>query len=409
MTISAPQIPLFGPEYYQNPYPVFAWLRENSPVHEFRFPVGDVRMWIVTRYDDICELLANPHFSSESSTWGNAEFMNAGLATGAGSLLEKALTVVDPPAHTRLRGVAMSAFTHRRIEQWRETVRKWVSSTLDECARRDVIDIMDDYAGLVGSEVMGEILGLRLERHEELVEALAQAFPSDPELMEQVPIGFAKICDYAEELVAEKRQTPTNDVTSSFVQARDADDRLTDDELVAMVAAMILAGSDTIRAFLGNAVLALLDHPDQRQLLGERPDLESRAVEEFLRFDGALSTTLFRLTTKEVDFAGTTLPAGAPVIAALLAGNRDSDRFADPDRLDITRTGARHLGFGHGIHNCLGAALARLEGEIAIPALFKRFPKLALAAPRNNIRYIENWAMRRIVRLPVYLSGTGQN
>lgn len=407
MAGSATRISLFSPDYYQHPYPALAWLRENSPVHEFRFPVGDVRMWIVTRYDDVRALLADPRFSSEGGTWGNPEFVAAGLVSGGGSVLEKALTVVDPPAHTRLRRVAMSAFTPRRVEQWRATVHRVVSSTLDECGRRGHFDVMDDYGDPVGSGVMGEILGFRIGRHRELVDAIGQAFPSDPALMDQVPTGFARICEYAEELVAEKRSTPSDDLTSALVQASAAEDRMSDDELVAMVAAMILAGSDTIRAFLGNAVLALLDHPEQRRLLGAHPDLATNAIEELLRFEGALSTTLFRLTTEEVQLAGTTLPAGAPVIAALISANRDPDHFVDPNRLDITRTDTRHVGFGHGIHNCLGAALARLEGEIAVPALFDRFPQLRLEVSREDIRYIDNWAMRRLVRLPVE-SATGR-
>ncbi|MEV5432629.1 cytochrome P450 [Streptomyces sp. NPDC052701] len=408
MTVSeAPPAPLFSADYFQNPYPTFAWLREHSPVHEFRFPAGNVRTWIVTRYDDVKAVLADPRFSSEGGTWGNAEFKEAGLVSGAGSVLEKAVTVVDPPAHTRLRRLAMSTFTPRRIAQWRQTVERVVASALDSCAARGEFDVMDDYAGPVSSAVMGEILGLRIERHRELVDALAQAFPSDAARMDQAPEGFARICGYAEDLVALKRRSPADDLTSALIHARQDEDQLSEEELVAMVAAMILAGSDTVRAFVGNAVLALLDHPDQSRLLRERPDLEAGAFEELLRYEGPLTTALFRVTTEELELAGTVLPAGAPVIAALLSANRDPRQFSDPDRLDLTRSGSRHVGFGHGLHNCLGAALARLEGQLAIPALLRRFPSLTLAVPRGELRHIENWAMRRLVRLPVHAAGTG--
>ncbi|MBD2892423.1 cytochrome P450 [Spirillospora sp. NPDC000708] len=392
---------LLSPDYYQNPYPTFAWLRENSPVHEFQFPAGDVRMWIVTRYADVRTVLGDSRFSSQGGTWGSEEFKAAGLVAGAGSVLEKAVTVVDPPDHTRLRRLAMRAFTPRRIEEWRGIVAQTVTATLDRCQELGRFDVMEDFGGVVSAGVMGEILGFRIERHEELVETLAKVFPSDPALMEHVPEGMAQICAYAEQLVIEKRAAPADDLVSDLVQAGEAGDRLSRDELVAMVAAMILAGSDTIRAFVGNAVLALLDHPDQAALLRSRPDLAPGAVEELLRYEGALSTALFRLATEDLELNGTKLPAGAPVIAAILAANRDPRRFDDPDRLDITRTGVRHLGLGHGLHNCLGAALARLEGEIAVPALFRRFPGLEPALPRDEIRYIDNWAMRRIERLPV--------
>lgn len=401
MTTAQAHAPLFSPDYYQDPYATLGWLREHDPVHEFRFPVGDVRMWIVTRYEDVRHVLADPRFSSESGTWANEEFKAAGLTTGAGSILEKAITVVDPPAHTRLRRLAMSAFTPRRVADWRDSVSRTVAATLEDCAARGTFDVMDDYAGVVSSGVMGEILGFEIERHKELVEALAQAFPSDPALMDQVPVGFGRICDYAAELVADKRRRPGADLTSVLVQAREDEDRLSEDELVAMVGAMILAGSDTIRAFVGNAVLSLLDHPDQARLLAADPDLGAGAIEELLRYDGALSAGLFRVTTEEVELAGTRLPAGSPVIAALLAANRDPARFTDPDRLDIARPDNRHLGLGHGLHNCLGAALARMEGDLAVGGLFRRFPGLELALDRDEVGYIENWAMRRITRLPV--------
>jgi len=407
MTTSTAAIPLFSQEYYQNPYPVFARLREESPVHEFRFHVGDVCMWMVTRYDDVRDVLADPRFSSEGRTWGTPEFKDAGLVPGAGSVLEKSLTVVDAPAHTRLRRLAGKAFMPRHIARWRTAAHRLVAATLDECERRGAIDVMDDYAGVIGPALMGEILGVRIERHRELVDALEQAFPSDPALMDQVPEGFAKICRYAEDLVEEKRRAPGDDLASALIQARDEDDRLTEEELVAMVAIIVLAGSDTIRAFIGNAVLALLDHPDQQRLLLRRPDLNAAAVEEFLRYEGPLTTALFRVTTRDLEFRGTRLPAGAPVIAGLLSANRDPERFERPDRLDLTRTAPRHLGFGHGLHHCLGAALARLEGEIAIPALFARFSSVDLGIPRADIRYIENWTMRRIERLPVELSPAG--
>ncbi|PRW64283.1 cytochrome P450 [Actinopolyspora mortivallis] len=373
-------------------------------MHEFSFPVGGVRTWMITRYEDVRSVLADQRFSSEGGTWGNSEFRQAGLVSGAGSVLEKSITVVDPPAHTRLRKLAMKAFTPRRVERWRTTVSELVESALDECAARGSFDVMDDYAGVVSSGVLGRILGFRIDRHRELVEALTQAFPSDPELMDQVPEGFARICEYAADLVAEKRKEPGDDLTSALIAAEEDGERLDDEELVAMVAAMIMAGSDTVRAFVGNAALALLDHPRQRRLLHDSPELAGNAVEELLRYEGALTTALFRVTTEDVEIAGTELPKGAPVIAVLLSANRDPEQFRDPDRLDITRDRIRHLGFGHGLHNCLGAALARMEGEIAVPALFRRFPELETAVPREDVRYIENWAMRRLVSLPVATS-----
>ncbi|MEV0916162.1 cytochrome P450 [Streptomyces sp. NPDC049967] len=407
MTPSTPAQPpaaLFSPAYYQDPHATLSWLRENSPVHEFSFPVGDVKTWLVTRYDDVKAVLSDQHYSAEAATWGNAEFRAAGLVAAEGTILARGISVVDPPYHTRLRRRAMGAFTTRQVEQWRKTVQEHVDRILDDCSRSETFDVMDDYAGEVSAGVLGEILGMRIERHRELVSALNEAFPSDPALMHKVPEAFGRICEYAAELVAEKRSNPADDLTSALIRGGDPDDQLTEDELTGIVAAIIMGGSDTVRGFIGNAVLSLLDHPGQADLLRADPQLAEPAVEELLRYDGALSTALFRVTTQEVELSGTTLPAGAPVIVGLLAANRDPRRFDRPELLDLRREGHRHVGFGHGLHNCLGAALARLEGAIAIPALFARFPELALNAPRDSMRYIDNWAIRRLVALPVAAS-----
>ncbi|MGW0394697.1 cytochrome P450 [Streptomyces sp. NPDC003042] len=403
--VSGPPTALFSAGYYQNPYPTLTWLRENSPVHRFDFPVGNVPTWIVTRYEDVKTVLADPRFSTEGATWGNAEFKAAGLVSAEGTILERGIAVVDPPAHTRLRRLAMSTFTTRRVEQWRETVAALVRRTLDDCARRERFDVMDDYAGEVSAGVLGEILGFRIERHRELALALNQAFPSDPALIHQAPAAFGRICEYAAELVEDKRRDPADDLTSAMIQTSDDDgDRLDSDELVGMVAALIMGGSDTVRGFIGNAVLALLDYPDEAARLRTTPELAGPAVEELLRYEGALSTALFRVTTEETELAGVTLPAGAPVIAGLLAANRDPRHFSEPERLDIGRSGPRHVGMGHGLHNCMGAALARLEGGIAIPALLQRFPGLCLDTPRDELRFIDSWAIRRLAALPVRAS-----
>lgn len=403
MTTSlAPGVPdLFSAAYYQNPYPTLAWLRDHSPVHEFLFPVGDVRTWMVTRYADVRAVLSDPRFSAETSTWANPEFKEAGLVSAAGTILERGLAVIDPPDHTRLRRLAMTAFTTRRVEQWRDTVRTTVDRVLDDCEQRGTFDVMDDYAGEISAGVLSAILGFRIERHRELVTALNEAFPSDPALMDRVPAAFGRICQYAAELVEEKRRHPADDLTSALIAAQAEENRLEVDELTGLVAAFIMGGSDTVRGFVGNAVHALLRHPEETTRLRAQPELAKSAVEELLRYEGALHTALFRVTTEPVDLAGVKIPAGAPVIAGLLSANRDPRRFTDPDRLHFTGESPRHVGFGHGLHNCIGAALARMEGEIAIPALLTRLPGLALAVPQDRLGYIESWAIRRLTALPV--------
>lgn len=398
---AAVQMPaVFGAEYYRDPYPTLSWLRDHDPVHQVRFPVGDVPMWVVTRYHDVCDVLADPRFSVEAR-WGSAEFMAAGLGIGLGSELDRALSSQDPPGHARLRRLAMKAFTPRRIATWRDTITGIVARSLDRCEQLKTFDVLADYATSIPADVMSEILGYPLERIGEVIDAINMLMTSDPALMPQVPQAARSLCDYGRELVAAKRRDPGDDLTSAFVQASESGDRLDEDELVAMVTIMVVAGFDTTRVATGNAILALFDHPEQYRLLLEREDLDSVAVEEFLRYEGVGSLAAWRFAKEEMEFAGTLLPAGAPVLASFLSANRDPRRFTEPDRLDLTRSDVKHVALGRGLHNCLGAALARLELEIAIPALIRRFPHLRPAVPRAELRHNPLWAARSLVELPV--------
>ncbi|MFD3414043.1 cytochrome P450 [Streptomyces cyaneofuscatus] len=403
---AAPPTELFGYDYYQNPYPTFEWLRENSPMHEFRFPLGDIPLWIATRFDDVHALLGDLRFST-APVWASEEFVDGGMAVGRGTAIERIITMLDPPDHTRVRRLAMSTFTPRRVAQWEEPTHAVVEAELDRLAGQDRPDVMD-YASAIPAALMGKILGVPLDRFTEMIHAIERAFHTDPDDEGAHRQAFEEIADYGRALIALKRREPADDLTSALIAARDGDDRLGEDELVAMVAVLIMAGLDTTRNLIGTSVLSLLERPDQRRLLVERPDLLDTAVEEFIRFNGGVAVGFFRFATEDLEFAGTKLPAGAPVIAAVASANRDPRRWADAGRLDITRTGPRHVGLGHGLHNCLGGALARLEARVAIPAIVRRFPHMRLAVPAEELRYDEMWLVRSIKKFPVDLHGEGQ-
>ncbi|MCX5387484.1 cytochrome P450 [Streptomyces sp. NBC_00083] len=403
---TAQQAPtLFDSAYYQDPYSVYDWLRVHDPIHEFRFPVGDVPMVFLSRYDDVKALLSDRRFSNDGDVWGSEEFKKSGMIFGADTLIGRILTVLDPPDHTRVRKLAMGAFTPRRAAAWQEPVERIVNEALDDLAKSQNPDVMD-YASKIPADVTGAILGFPLDRFADMLHAIERAFhadPSNPDNEAEVAAAFDEIVVYGRELIVEKRRNPGDDLTSVFIQARDGEDRLTEDELVSMVALMIMAGIDTTRNLIGAAVLGLLDHPDQRRLLVEHPEHTPTAIEEFLRYDGAFCVGLFRLAKEDLEIGGVSIPAGTPVVAGLQSANHDPEKFTDPRRLDITRNGQRHLALGHGLHNCMGAALARLETGVAVPALLNRFPDLRLSVPREEILFEENWLLRSLPSLPVAL------
>ncbi|MBT2426308.1 cytochrome P450 [Streptomyces sp. ISL-112] len=351
------------------------------------------------------KLLGDQRFSTNPK-WASKEFIDGGMAVGQGTAIERIITMLDPPDHTRVRRLAMSTFTPRRIAHWETPTDEIVEAELDKLEKQDQPDVMD-YASAIPAAVMGNILGLPLDRFHEMIHAIERAFSTDPTNESENRRAFEEIAEYGRGLVAYKRRNPANDLTSALIEARDGDDRLNEEELVAMMAVLIMAGLDTTRNLIGTSVLSLLERPDQRRLLLERPELKDSAVEEFLRFNGGVAVGFFRFATEDLEFAGAQLPAGSPVIPAIASANRDTSRWPDADRLDITRTGPRHVGLGHGLHNCMGAALARMEAGVAIPAIIRRFPRMSLTVPAEEIRYDEMWLVRSIQKLPVHLHGEG--
>ncbi|MFF3313723.1 cytochrome P450 [Streptomyces sp. NPDC002952] len=403
MSVRSADIGLFTPDYYQDPHPVLARLRDAAAaVHEFTFPVGDIRMKLLTRYEDVRTLLADGRFSTQGRTWARQDFRDAGLVTGAGTVLQYSLPVIDMPFHTEVRRLAMPSFTPARSRMWRDRIEGFVQRALDRCAQLGEFDVMDDFAADVTAQTVGALLGFPENRFAELAHTIEQGFPTDPALMDQVPIAFGKVCAYARELIDEKRARPGQDLTSDFVAAADQEGGIGEDYLEALVAVVILGGADSSRSFIGNSVLALLDHPGQWR--GEEPaasPVGPEAVEELLRYTSSQASAFIRFATQDCDLLGVPVEAGTPVLASLLAANHDPEVYPEPGKLDFARQGPRHLGLGHGLHNCLGAAMARLQGEVALGALTRRFPGLELAMPRAEVRYAEHWFMRRVIALPV--------
>ncbi|MGH3801663.1 MAG: cytochrome P450 family protein, partial [Pseudonocardiaceae bacterium] len=307
----------------------------------------------------------------------------------------------NPPDHTRLRRLVTAAFTRRRVEQLAPRIQQITDELLDAMATAAQVDLVDAFAYPLPLTVICELLGVPTDRRAEFREWSSTVVNGVLAGTDNYIAGCTAIVRYLRELVEAKRAATAEDLLSALVAVRDGEDRLTEDELISMAFLLLVAGHETTVNLIANGVLALLTHPEQLALLRTQPDRLAAAVEELLRFDGALQLATFRRTAEPVNIGGVTIPAGEIVMPALLAANRDPACAAHPDVLDITRTDNPHLAFGHGIHHCLGAPLARLEGRIALGSLLARFPRLRLAVPAEQLTWKPSVLINGLTLLPV--------
>jgi cytochrome P450 len=322
-------------------------------------------------------------------------------STGLGiSMLDR-----DPPDHTRLRNLVSKAFTPRVIEGLRPRVREVVDGLLDRAEDRRAMDLIEEFAYPIPVVVICEMLGVPVADHErfkgwslDLARGLDASLFGDPEIARRSSESQHALRDFFRGLIAERRASPRDDLLSLMIAAEEAGDKLSESELLATCILLLVAGHETTVNLLGNGTLALLRHPAELRALRENPGLIGTAVEELLRYDGPVQRTA-RIPDTEVTVGGVTIPAGDMVMPFIGAADRDPAQFPDPDRLDLARADNRHIAFGWGIHFCLGAPLARLEGQIAISALVQRFPKLALATDRPEFR--RSLTLRGLTALPV--------
>jgi len=384
------------PEFVADPYPTYHRLRSEDPVHES--PLG---FWVLTRYEDVVATLRDPRFAKEPMIAAVAARLGFDAGAVGISMLDR-----DPPDHTRLRGLASKAFTPRVVERLRPRVQEIVDGLLDRVERAGTMDLIEEFAYPIPVNVICEMLGVPVEDHEQFKGwslDLARGLDSimlGPESDVVKRSGKARegLSNYIRQLIGERRSAPRGDLLSALIATEEAGDKLSEPELVAMSILLLVAGHETTVNLIGNGMLALLRHPDQLRQLRERPDLIGSAVEELLRYDGPVQRTA-RTPSEDVTIGNRTIPGGAIVMPFIGAADRDPAQFRDPDRLDITRTENRHIAFGLGIHFCLGAPLARIEGQIAISTLVKRMPKLALAVERPEHR--QSLTLRGLTALPV--------
>jgi cytochrome P450 len=390
-------------EYLQNPHVVHARLREQGPVTEVVIPPG-LRAWLITGHAEARAALADPTLAKD---------LKANLRTYASHLTQKSelghfrpelithMLNSDPPEHTRLRMLVNKAFTARRLELMRPSIEKLTAQLLDEAAQHSEVDLLDAFASPLSIMVICEILGVPMNDRDEfrswsttLVAAIS------PEAAEHAAAAMAQ---YLSELIQHKREHPGDDIFSALVKAEEAGDTLDHAELMSEAFLLLVAGHETTASLIASTVLHLLRNPGQLAALRADPGLIRGVIEEVLRCEGPVNQATVRFTTQPVTIGDVTIPADELVFVSLLAANRDPARYPDPDRFDITRPAGGHLAFGHGIHFCLGAPLARLEGEIAVTALLSRFPGLALAVKPEELTWRNSTLVRGLSALPVNL------
>lgn len=399
--VALPSYDPFAPGYPEDPYPQLAALRANNPIEMNQ--LGFFALW---RHRDASELLRSRHSVEERNvtvTGPMRELYEEVYAEAAVEGRRGGLSMLDrdPPDHTRLRKLVSQAFTPRRVDELTPVVTTMVEAALDRIAELGTCNLIEELAFPLPFNVISAMMGMPdidTDRLRELSGLLVRSLEPVPDLdiLRAILAAELEMAELAAEAIAWKRGNPADDLLTALVQAEDSGDVLSDEELISQVILLYVAGHETTVNLIGNGTLALLRHPDQMQLLRERPDLDANAVEELLRYDSPVQMSR-RITLSDYPVDDVTIPAGRLVLASLASSNRDESVFGpDADAVRIDRENARqHISFGAGVHHCLGHALARLEGRVAIASLVRRFPNLSLADEpvwngRINLRGLQN-------------------
>jgi len=384
-----------------DPYPLYRQMREEDPVH------FDGWVWNLTRHADVMLAFTDPRFSSDR--FGPPDWLEPDYAREVAPLYDVSnlmILFMDPPDHTRLRSLVAQAFSAKMIEAMRPKIQSAVDELLNNAAPSGEMDIIADLANPLPGIVIADMLGVPQEdqpRFKEWANDYARflgTLSAETELRDDANRAVIELSDYIREVASQRRVEPRDDLITALVQAEDHGERLTHDELVATCFLLLFAGNETTTNLIGNGVLTLLRNPDAHTQLREQPALIRTAIEEFLRWEAPVQFT-DRLVLDDIEIGGQRILAGQGVRTILGAANRDPAQFDHPETLDLTRRPNRHIGFAHGIHFCLGAPLARAEGQIAINTLVARFPHLTPTT--NHIEWQRNHVFRSLKSLPVSL------
>jgi hypothetical protein len=396
---------LLKPELREDPYPSYARLHREAPMH---YSEG-LGAWVAVRYEEVNAAFRDTRLSS-----GRTSAFSAGLPDAVrqkliplGRNLASWAMLMDPPSHTRLRSLINKAFTPRMAEALRPRVRALVEELLDGVAPRGRMDVIADLSAPLPVRVIGELLGLpredgpRLKRWSDKAALFIGAGRPTLERAEGALEAIVELEDYYRGFIAERRKTPGNDLLSALVHAEEQGNLLSEQELLSTLTMVLFGGHETMTNLIGLGLLALLRHPEQAELLRGEPERMAHAVEELLRFDSPVQRAS-RLALEDVEMGGQVVRKGQRVWLMMGAANRDPSQFREPDRLDVRREDVRHLSFAMGPHYCVGAALARMEAQEVFGALLRRFPRMRLEEGAA-LQWLDTAVFRGVHSLPVVL------
>jgi pimeloyl-[acyl-carrier protein] synthase len=400
---SAPALSLYhllDPKVLADPYPLYRRLREEAPVHWDPY----LHTWVVTRYEDVVTVL-HRFSANRTPTPEQLDAIGMGELGPIAQMMTRQMLFMDAPAHTRLRSLASMAFTPARVEALRNHIRGILDGLLTPLLRRGYMDVINDLAAPLPAIVTAELLGVPISDCDQLkawsadfAEILGN-FQHNPDRVTRTLRCVEEMTNYFREAIREQRERPREGLINSFITAEIDGDRLTDEEIIANCIVTMVGGQETTTNLIGNGVLALVRNPEQLQRLRDDVALVPSAVEELLRYESPSQQTA-RICPEDTEMGGKLIRKGQAVIAVMAAGNRDPERFNDPDTLDLARPDNRHLAFGWASHFCFGAALARIEGQLTFEALARRTANLALAADRPIV-WRENLGLRGMIALHV--------
>ena len=396
---------LLDPEVLANPYPLYHRLRNEDPVHWDPF----LHAWVVTRYADVIHVLH--HFSANRTpTPEQLSAMGLAAMNPIAQVMVRQMLFLDPPNHTRLRALASAAFTVRRVERMRSHIQEIMDHLLDAVASNGCMDLIADFASPAPAIVTAELLGVPVEDHQQLKEWSADFaemlgnFQHNPDRFPRILSSVENMCSYFRRAIEEQRVHPRDGLVSAMMAADVDGAKLTEDEIIANLIVTMVGGQETTTNLIGNGMLTLLRNPAVMERLRADSSLMPSAVEELLRYESPSQHTA-RLAPEEVEMGGKHIQKRQAVIAVMGAANRDPERFPEPDRLDIDRKDNRHVAFGWAAHFCFGAALARMEGQIAFETILRRLPGLTLDT-RVALEWRHNLGLRGLTQLPIRFTVT---